>query len=153
MHPEGVEIRLRPAQPSDAEFMFVLARAALGPYVEEIWGWRDDEQRSRQEDWFARTPAQVIEADAEAVGCLSVVEHDDSIVIDRIALLPPWQGRGIGTRLMRQVMEDAERRDLPVRLSVLDNNPARRLYERLGFQVTSVAPPRITMEWRARARR
>lgn len=127
--------------------MFVLAREALGPYVDEIWGWRDDEQRRLQQVWFARTQVQVIEADNEPVGCLSVVEHDDYVFVDRIALLPSVQGLGIGTHLMRLVMDGAARRSLPVRLSVLENNPARRLYERLGFRVTRVEPPRIKMEW------
>jgi ribosomal protein S18 acetylase RimI-like enzyme len=49
---------------------------------------------------------------------------------------------------MQMVMEGAKRRGLPVRLSVLDNNPARRLYGRLGFRITSVEPPRMKMEWR-----
>lgn len=130
--------------------MFVLAREALGPYVEEIWGWRDDEQRRIQQAWFLSTRVDVIEAEGAPVGCLAVAEHDDHVFVDRIALLPSWQGLGIGTRLMRQVIDDAERRDLPVRLSVLDNNPARRLYERLGFRVTSIEPPRIKMEWQPR---
>jgi hypothetical protein len=38
---------------------------------------------------------------------------------------------------------------VPLRLSVLVNNPARRLYGRLGFRVTAVDHPRVRMEWRA----
>ena len=147
-----VDIHLRAAEQSDAEFIFVLAREALGPYVEEIWGWRDDEQRELQAVWFSRKQVQVIEADGEPVGCLAVTEHKDHVNVDRIALLPVWQKRGIGTQLMRDVLDDAERRGLPVRLSVLDNNPAQGLYERLGFRVTSIEPPRVKMEWKPRDR-
>ena len=89
----------------------------------------------------------MIEADGTPIGCLAVVDYEDYVFVDRIALLPAWQGLGLGTRLMRDVMDDAERRGVPVRLSVLDNNPARGLYERLGFQVTSMEPPRVKMEW------
>lgn len=45
-------------------------------------------------------------------------------------------------------MSAASARGLPVRLSVLVNNPARRLYERLGFRVSSIEHPRVKMEWR-----
>jgi ribosomal protein S18 acetylase RimI-like enzyme len=143
-----VELRLRPADDGDAEFVFVLARDALGAYVDEIWGWDDDDQRGRQEAWRARANVQIVEVAGEPVGCLAVAERPDYVFLERVALMPAWQSRGIGTRLVRGVMEDAERRGRPVRLSVLTNNPARRLYERLGFTVTSVEEPRIQMEWR-----
>jgi len=34
-----------------------------------------------------------------------------------------------------------------VRLHVIEVSPARRLYERLGFQTVGHAPPYIAMEW------
>lgn len=142
-----MDTRLRPAEEDDAAFIFVLTRDALGQYVGEIWGWRDDEQRRYQEEWRSRTPVQIIEVDEEPIGCLAVEERADHIFLNRIALLPSWQGRGIGTRLIRKVIHDAEEAGLPVCLSVLANNPARRLYERLGFRVTSFERPRIKMRY------
>ena len=62
-------------------------------------------------------------------------------------IVPSAQGRGLGTALVRLVLDEAAGRGLPVRLSVLANNPARGLYERLGFQVTGGVHPRISMEW------
>lgn len=51
-----------------------------------------------------------------------------------IALLPPYRGQGIGTRLLQQLLEDAEAAGYPgLSLSVHAKNPARRLYQRLGF--------------------
>lgn len=51
-----------------------------------------------------------------------------------IALMPPYRGQGIGTRLMRKLLADAEAAGHPaLSLSVHPKNPARRLYERLGF--------------------
>jgi ribosomal protein S18 acetylase RimI-like enzyme len=44
-------------------------------------------------------------------------------------------------------MDGAREAGTPLRLSVRETNPARRLYERLGFRVTRVEPPRIKMEW------
>ncbi len=51
-----------------------------------------------------------------------------------IALMPSYRGQGIGTRLLRQLLADAEAAGHPgLSLSVHAKNPARRLYQRLGF--------------------
>jgi ribosomal protein S18 acetylase RimI-like enzyme len=147
-----LDLRLRPAESNDGEFIFLVTRDALGKYVNEIWGWDDDQQRRLQEEWLPNTPLQIIEFEQEQIGYLGIEEHADHTFVNLIALLPLWQGRGIGTALMRTVMDAAERREVPVRLRVLVNNPARALYERLGFQTTSIEPPRIFMEWRSTAR-
>src|SRR5205814_4186760 len=133
----------------DMDFLFTLARAALGPYVEAIWGWRDEEQRQIQDAWAERAAVQIIEADGESIGCLAVTPHADHVFVDRIALLPHWQRRGIGAELLREIMRDAAEQGLFVRLSVLDSNPAQELYARLGFRVTTREPHKVRMEWRA----
>ena len=51
-----------------------------------------------------------------------------------VALMPPYRGQGIGTALLRQLLADAGAAGYPaLSLSVQAQNPARRLYERLGF--------------------
>ncbi len=53
-------------------------------------------------------------------------------VVD-IALLPEFRGQGIGATLLRRILEIGK----PVSLQVRPENPARRLYLRLGFEVVS----------------
>ena len=50
-----------------------------------------------------------------------------------IAILPGYQGQGIGTQLMTALFDITDRQYPQISLSVSENNPARRLYERLGF--------------------
>lgn len=50
-----------------------------------------------------------------------------------ISLLPAYRGRGIGTALLSRLLSEAAQRFDAVSLSVTESNPARRLYERLGF--------------------
>lgn len=54
-----------------------------------------------------------------------------------IALLPEARGQGIGTALMERLIEDARKIHPGVSLSVSCQNPARRLYERFGFETIS----------------
>ena len=66
--------------------------------------------------------------------------------VHEIQCLPEFQGKGLGTAVLQHVIEQGARRALPVTLSVVPANPrARRLYERLGFEVTHVEPPFIRM--------
>ena len=52
-----------------------------------------------------------------------------------IEILPEYQNRGVGSAVIRDVLAQAQAEGLPVGLQVLKVNPARRLYERLGFNV------------------
>jgi ribosomal protein S18 acetylase RimI-like enzyme len=60
-----------------------------------------------------------------------------------IAVLPQYIGQGIGARLLARLLEDARSLYPAVVLSVRDANPARRLYERLGFVVVDTVVNRV----------
>jgi ribosomal protein S18 acetylase RimI-like enzyme len=145
--PAGINVRLRGASDADRDFFFAVRRAAFRPYVEELWGWDEAQQRRWSDRDFHELPIQIIESHGEAVGYLCVLHEADHEYLDELALLPEAQGAGVGTALVREVMAEATRRGVGVRLSVLINNPSRRLYERLGFHVTQVDHPRIRMAW------
>jgi ribosomal protein S18 acetylase RimI-like enzyme len=54
------------------------------------------------------------------------------VIVD-VALLPAHRGRGIGTALLTPILDEAERTGRAVSIHVARENPARRLYDRLGF--------------------
>jgi ribosomal protein S18 acetylase RimI-like enzyme len=51
-----------------------------------------------------------------------------------IALAPAYRGRGIGTQLLRDLMAEADASGRKLSIHVEVNNPARALYDRLGFR-------------------
>ena len=63
-------------------------------------------------------------------------------------LAPEVQKAGLGTELMRSAMAMAAEIGVPARLQVLHVNPARRLYERLGFVIHGTTETHYLMEWR-----
>jgi ribosomal protein S18 acetylase RimI-like enzyme len=67
-------------------------------------------------------------------------------VID-IALLPAYRNLGIGGTLLRALHEEAEAVEKPLRIHVEKTNPARRLYERLGFRPLKDEGVYDLMEW------
>jgi ribosomal protein S18 acetylase RimI-like enzyme len=60
-----------------------------------------------------------------------------------VAVLPQYIGKGIGGRLLARLIEDARPVHPAVALSVRESNPARRLYERLGFVVVEAITNRV----------
>lgn len=70
----------------------------------------------------------------------------DHWFLAKLYLLPPFQGEGLGSTLLEQLIADAGTLRMPLRLTVLQVNPARHFYERHGFVVTETVPPRHHME-------
>jgi ribosomal protein S18 acetylase RimI-like enzyme len=117
-----------------------------------VWGWDDAEQRAYLAKNLVLERVRVIVVDGFDVGRLDVQEGDDEIFLALIELVPEHQGRGIGGRLIRDILDRADGRG--VVLSVLAvNHRAYRLYRRLGFTEISrdgVAPEvRIRMSFGA----
>jgi ribosomal protein S18 acetylase RimI-like enzyme len=140
-------LRLRAASCSDAEFIYRLVETTMRGYVEKVWGsFSEDYTRKHTEEAIASRSYSVIELDGDDIGALAVERHDTHIQLTQLYILPAHQNRGIGTYLVRQVIAEARDAQKPLRLRVLSVNPARRLYEREGFRVTSQTPERFFME-------
>ena len=125
---------LRPATAADVEFCFGLHKLSFHEYVAEIWGWDEEDQRAIHSRNFKPGLVQIITANGVDVGRLDVDDGDEETFILLIELLPSHQGRGIGTQLIRTVLEEARSQGKPVALNVLEvNRRAYALYRRLGF--------------------
>jgi ribosomal protein S18 acetylase RimI-like enzyme len=130
-----MRIGLRPAVAEDSDFCFRVHRAAMGPYIAEIWGWDDEVQADYHRRAFESSRFQVITVDGVDAGLLHVERRPDEIYLGRIELDPPYQGRGVGGRLIGGLLREAAAAGLPVTLDVLVvNSRARALYQRLGFR-------------------
>jgi GNAT superfamily N-acetyltransferase len=144
-----VEIGLRTATVADTEFLYRCLRDALGPYVEQAFGpWDEEQQRSLFFESTDPASHDVVSVDGEAAGCTCIPVCADHIEVKRIFLLPEFQNRGIGARLMKDVIALARSRQLPIRLRVFEVNRAQRFYQRLGFSATGRTATHVAMEWR-----
>ena len=135
METTDARLATRPARESDRRFCYEVKRAALGPYVERTWGWDEAfQQEFHTADWQRRRP-DVVVLDGEDAGTVQYTRREGGYHLGEFYLLPRHHGRGIGSRLLRQMLGRADAEGVPVRLEVLKVNPARSLYERHGFRV------------------
>jgi ribosomal protein S18 acetylase RimI-like enzyme len=106
------------------------------PASVRTWGWDEDWQAAHFCENFDLSGKRIIQQAWTDIGCLAVHDEEDHIFLSYIALTPAFQGIGIGSRLIEEVLLQARSKEIPVTLKVLKSNPAKTLYERLGFTVT-----------------
>ena len=92
----------------------------------------EDEHRQRVE--FRLDSAAIIEVDSQPVGLVKLTQDGTTWTIEQFQILPEHQGRGLGTLVLQAVIADARASGALLRLSVLKQNAAARLYARLGFR-------------------
>jgi ribosomal protein S18 acetylase RimI-like enzyme len=139
-------IALRSTAPEDREFLWSLHRETMQDYVDKTWGWDGNRQRERFDDKFDPELLQIIEYDRQPIGYISVRRPGAEIFLAAIEIALAFQNRGIGTQLISNLLNEADGLRIPVKLLVLKVNPARRLYERLGFQCIGETTTHFVME-------
>lgn len=139
-------LTVRPATESDLPYLISLRLDTMSEHLRKAGVQLvADEQEAR-----ARVHLEscaIVLLDGQPAGMLKVVKRPDSWTIVQIQIAPRFQGQGLGTQLIAEALVEARQARVPVLLSVLKANPARELYERLGF--TIVGEGELEYEMRA----
>src|SRR6202008_2872860 len=121
---------LTPASRADEDRLFALHRDAMHDYVDATWGWDEAWQR----DFFARTYAPgrhaLIVRDEALIGRICLTRHWRRLFLRDIELVIAERNRGLGTAIIRAVLELGASERRAVELVVLKCNPAQRPYAR-----------------------
>jgi GNAT superfamily N-acetyltransferase len=150
-------IDLRPAGPDDAEFLYrVYANtryqelAPLGWAAEQVEAFLRMQFRAQDTHYRQHYPSaafDVVVVGGVPAGRLYTDRWADQIRVIDISLLPEFRGAGVGTALFARVMAEAAATGRRVSIHVEAFNPARRLYERLGFVRRDGTGIYDLMEW------
>jgi ribosomal protein S18 acetylase RimI-like enzyme len=138
----------RPATPADTDFARIVHHQAYRGVVVRQFGTWDE---SRQDEFFAADWSvggfEILLCDGEPCGYVAVDDRTDAIGVRELVLLPGFQGRGIGTRMLTDVIGRARSRGVPVRLGALHENRALVLYRRLGFRDAGATATHTLLAW------
>jgi ribosomal protein S18 acetylase RimI-like enzyme len=137
-------ISLRPIAAEDQPFLYQVYASTRQDELAPV-PWTDEQkeaflrmqfaaQHSHYQQHYADASFDVILWDDRPAGRLYVERRDRELRIVDIALLPAYRNRGIGSRLLNELIAEANAAGKPVSIHVEHNNPALRLYQRLGFQ-------------------
>src|SRR5688572_28891794 len=135
----GLDVGLRPASPNDIEFAFGVAQETMREYAIATWGsWPEDKARSGIEKHILDGQTQIIERAGVPIGIEVVERTSDHIRLLQLFIRPTHQRQGIGSGLLRRLIQESQQKKLPLKLRVLKVNPAQSLYRRIGFRVVSI---------------
>jgi len=150
-------ISYRPIREDDREFLYRLYASTRAEEMKLV-PWTDGEkeqfvrmqfhaQTMHYADQYDTSEFFIIEQNGSPIGRLYFDQRPDEVSIVDITLLPETRGAGLGTMLLQEILDEAGRIGKAVVIYVEHFNPARRLYERLGFRHVDTNGVYHLMRW------
>ena len=147
------QLSLREATPDDEPFLLELYASTR---LEELqpFGWDDNQKQAFikmqfavRERSYAGGENRIILLNGRPVGRILVDRSEATILLRDIALLPEYRNARVGSRLIQDLMNEANSAGTAIRLHVVASSPAVRLYERLGFRRSGDEGAYLQMMW------
>ncbi len=157
--PGGGNVVLRAVTAEDDEFLLEVYAGTREEELAQVeWAegqkeafvrWQFEMQRREYDARFPDARYEVILVDSKPAGRIWVGSDDEQIRLLDIALLQEFQNRGVGTLLLRRLMDEAALTKKALRHMVFVlNNDALRFYERQGFVIIEDLGAYKHMEWK-----
>jgi ribosomal protein S18 acetylase RimI-like enzyme len=128
-------INLRSASLDDYPFALKLYVEAIRPLASAWIEWVDADQEAQFASLWRPNDTRIIVLDGEEIGWVEFRATEDEVFLKQLYISPTHQRRGIGSRVMRLLLEERRGMAKSMALFVLKNNPASRFYEQHGFKV------------------
>ena len=154
------DVILRPEETSDSAFLFTLYASTRAEELKRV-PWTEtqktdflkmqfDLQSAHYHQHYPDAAYQIIVSGDQPIGRFYIHREQDQILVIDIALLPAHRRAGLGGSLLTELLVEAAAEQKPVRIHVEWENPALRLYTRLGFRVLETQGVYHFMEWNPR---
>ncbi len=138
----------RVADDSDREFVKALHKMAYHDVVMRQFGsWDDNLQELFFNKVWAPEKYKILLCDGVPCGVTSIYNKEDYIYFAELVISPDFQGRGIGSKILKKVTQESDQTGVRIRLDVLKENQAQHLYRRFGFIDTAETPTHFEMEY------
>lgn len=144
-----MEYSFRDCTLDDFDFLFELKKENFKWYVDKIWGWNDDDQKQRLKQDLEEHLAhkRIILVNNKKVGVYAVhITENGDLFINEISILKEYQHKGIGRKILEEQLKENRQKGIRTILQVFKDNPAKSLYEKLGFKVYGETETHYQME-------
>ena len=144
-----MEYSFRNCTLEDFDFLFNLKKENFKWYVDKIWGWKDDDQKERLKQDLKEhlNHKRIILVDDKPIGIYAVhTTQDGDLFINEISILKEYQNKGIGKKILEEQLKENHEKGIRTILQVFKDNPAKKLYEQLGFKIYGETETHYQME-------
>jgi len=126
--------KLVPINEKDYDFIYNLKKNAYMKYVDEIWGWNEENQKEYFKKFIDtyKNNIYIIQINGIDIGFYNdeILKNGD-YEVGNICIIPEYQGKGIGTKILKDILEI--NKDKNIHIQYFKQNPVGNLYARLGF--------------------
>jgi ribosomal protein S18 acetylase RimI-like enzyme len=130
-----MEYQVRRALETEKECIYNLKKNNNYHYIESIWGWNEEYQRTDFEnDWTDINRFYCIDDKGRLIGFYQVNNSTSELNIEELHIHPDYRGRGIGTTIIQNVIQQAQMCNQSIMIGCFKQNVgALKLYENNGF--------------------
>ncbi len=128
------DLHYKQADENDIDFLLALRIKTMNPHYETS-GLSTDRETTLQRVLYQFDKANIIFLDNEPIGLLKVDRTFTNIEVLQLQIDPSQQGKGLGKKILMDILEEASLAGKTVSLSVLKTNKAQHLYKSLGFRI------------------
>jgi ribosomal protein S18 acetylase RimI-like enzyme len=145
-----LRMALRPACPEDFDYCARLYFEGMDNVIKELSLNMDAQVAGFRQRWDVGQ-VRIITLDGTDIGWLQSFAKHDAVFLGQLFVDSALRRQGIGTEVVKGLIEEAARAGQALTLGVVKTNPALRLYERLGFRTTHEDERKLYMrrDWRA----
>jgi ribosomal protein S18 acetylase RimI-like enzyme len=154
------QVTLRPATTTDEDFLLSVYASTRADELKQVpWSAEQKEafvrmQFTAQTQHYAAEYPQarhdILLLEGTPVGRSYVDRGEGELHVLDITVLPQYRKQGIGTLLLRRLLDEAGKLGKPVTIYVESFNPSLRFFERLGFQKNQEKGFHFLMKWQAK---
>ncbi|MDM7852058.1 GNAT family N-acetyltransferase [Pseudochrobactrum kiredjianiae] len=125
-----------PAHPDDFDKLFALRLLTMRESLERIGRFDPQRALERFQNSFRPQHTRLIIVKDQLAGCVAFGAHEDDLLLEHFYIAPQFQGHGLGSLVLSQLITEAEQAKKTITLSVLQQSDAARFYEKHGFHKT-----------------
>lgn len=132
-----MNIEFRNCEYNDVDFILELKELCFKWYIETIYGWDINIQKQKTiEELDAHIKdMRIIKLDNNDIGVTTFYEEEGTYVVGMIIIHPNYQKKGLATNIINEYINTAKTENKRIIIKTYKKNPAKKLYERLGFKL------------------